>query len=641
MAGRFVAWTRRFPSQAQGRWEWLPLPVLVALIVGCQLAGLRTPHEATGFLAGWNLLFLYLVAIWAGGLLARSFLLQGSPGYLLFCYALVLWGTAGALAASAARGDLNLLVTIHNLGLWFASLGHLAGAFLERYRGRFQGDRLEWVLLAVFGGLGTVGLVVWSVREGWTAVFFIQGRGGTLVRELLLGSAMACFAATALSLKHWRRGSALLRWYRPGLWLIVAGIGGLMVQTSAGAAASWAGRCGLYLGGAYLGLGAWDALGAARNEAPEGETARDRKRVGFVLIPILVLAATVLRLVFLQALGNGDAFLTFYPAVVLVSLAGRRWGGILAALLSVLVVDFFWIGSGAFVLPKGSDWLAIAIFLLNCLLILGCVEALHRALARAAEAEAQAKGSAIREEGAQALRCMVAELTRSNRELERFAYVASHDLQEPMRMVHAYVDLLGQRYRGRLDVQADQYIAFAMEGSVRMRTLIGELLAYSRLGEPGREPLAEVGLQDCLDQALAGLGGAIAASGASITAGPLPRVLADPVQMVQLFQNLVGNSLKFRGGKAPRVRVDARATDTEVIVSVEDTGIGIEPQSQLRIFDLFTRLHNRETDPGTGIGLAVCRRIVERHGGRIWVQSESGSGATFFFTLPRSPGGTP
>jgi light-regulated signal transduction histidine kinase (bacteriophytochrome) len=203
------------------------------------------------------------------------------------------------------------------------------------------------------------------------------------------------------------------------------------------------------------------------------------------------------------------------------------------------------------------------------------------------------------------------------------------------------VDLLAQRYQGRLDGQADQYLSFAMEGATRMRALIHDLLAYSRLGAPGRELLVTMELQTCLDRALAGLRGAIDETGAAVTWDPLPQVVADPLLMAQLFHNLVGNALKFRGQEAPRIHVGAHTSPSAVQVSVHDNGIGLDPESGHRIFDLFQRLHTREAYPGTGIGLTMCRKIVERHGGRIWVESTPGSGAVFHFTLPRHLGGPP
>jgi signal transduction histidine kinase len=225
------------------------------------------------------------------------------------------------------------------------------------------------------------------------------------------------------------------------------------------------------------------------------------------------------------------------------------------------------------------------------------------------------------------------ELARSNTELEQFAYVASHDLQEPLRMVTSYIQLLQHRYQGRLGADADEFIAFAVDGVARMQGLINDLLALSRVGSRG-EPLRDIESEQAFEQAVANLQTAIQESGAVVRATDLPMVCADATQMVQLFQNLIGNALKFRRTARPVVRVSAHRRDREWQFCVEDNGIGIEPRHQARIFELCQRLHSRERYPGNGVGLAICKRIVERHGGRIWVESWPGQGSRFFFTLP-------
>lgn len=233
----------------------------------------------------------------------------------------------------------------------------------------------------------------------------------------------------------------------------------------------------------------------------------------------------------------------------------------------------------------------------------------------------------------QRLEKTLADLRRSNAELEQFAYIASHDLQEPLRMVSSYVQLLERRYRGRLDDDADAFIGFAAEGAERMRSLINDLLLYSRVGRQGK-PFSATECEDVLAMALDNLQVAVRESGAAITHDELPTVRADPSQLVQLFQNLVGNAIKFHGSQTPRVHISARHDGDEWVFSVRDSGMGIAPEYHERIFRVFQRLHSRAEYPGTGIGLSLCRRIVERHGGRIWVESEPGAGATFLFTMP-------
>ncbi len=231
------------------------------------------------------------------------------------------------------------------------------------------------------------------------------------------------------------------------------------------------------------------------------------------------------------------------------------------------------------------------------------------------------------------LKQTMTELKRSNDELQQFAYVASHDLQEPLRMVASYVQLLAKRYRGKLDQDADDFINYAVDGAVRMQGLINDLLAYSRVGTRGR-PFESSDLDEIFERALGNLQASVVETGAQIDHGPLPTLLVDRVQFTQLFQNLIGNAIKFHNDTPPHVRVAAERKNGEYILSVRDNGIGIDPEYADRIFMIFQRLHDRSEYKGTGIGLAICRKIVERHGGRIWVESEPGQGATFYFTVP-------
>jgi len=225
------------------------------------------------------------------------------------------------------------------------------------------------------------------------------------------------------------------------------------------------------------------------------------------------------------------------------------------------------------------------------------------------------------------------ELKRSNEELEQFAYVASHDLQEPLRMVTSYTQLLARRYRNRLDDDARDFIHYAVEGATRMQALINDLLAFSRVGTQGK-PFSPVAMEEALRAAVDNLQVAIAESGAQVSWDSLPMVRGDRGQLIRLLQNLLSNGIKFRREDPPRLHVGGRREAARWVFSVRDNGIGIEPRHFRRIFVIFQRLHRRGEYEGTGIGLALCKKIVERHGGRIWVESEPGKGSCFYFSLP-------
>ena len=234
------------------------------------------------------------------------------------------------------------------------------------------------------------------------------------------------------------------------------------------------------------------------------------------------------------------------------------------------------------------------------------------------------------------LQAHATELQRSNAELEQFAYVASHDLQEPLRKVASFTQLLQRRYAGKLDARADQYIEFAVDGAKRMQALINDLLTYSRVGRSGREP-ALVSSDAALTQARANLAEQIEQTGATLETGHLPLVLAELPLLIAVFQNLLSNALKFSGGKPPRVVITVRRDEPFWLFSFSDSGIGIEPEYAERIFVIFQRLNERSAYAGTGIGLAMTRKIIEYFGGRIWLDTTYAKGSRFLFTLPMPP----
>jgi signal transduction histidine kinase len=240
---------------------------------------------------------------------------------------------------------------------------------------------------------------------------------------------------------------------------------------------------------------------------------------------------------------------------------------------------------------------------------------------------------AERKQARENLAAKVAELARSNQDLEQFAYVASHDLQEPLRMVASYTQLLAERYRGKLDAQADKYIAYAVEGASRMQTLIQDLLTFSRSARAELE-MKNTDCESVVAGALRNLQSAIAESGAVILHDSLPQIFGNGTQLQQVFQNLIGNAIKFRGQDAPVIQIESERRGEDWLFSVIDNGIGIPVEHAATVFTIFKRLHTRTEYPGNGIGLAICKRIIEHNGGKIWLEPQRGAGTTFRFTLP-------
>ena len=304
------------------------------------------------------------------------------------------------------------------------------------------------------------------------------------------------------------------------------------------------------------------------------------------------------------------------------------WGGLIATLLSFpfILFLFFLVGERdlSILLQQGQvAVLAMMLIILLVAIIIGHMRDLDTILRKELFQRKHAEDN---------LAVQAEELARSNTDLEQFAYVASHDLQEPLRAVVSYLQLLEKKYKGKLDSDADEFIGFAVDGARRMRGLIKGLFAYSRISTKGK-PAELTDSSEILEGVLEALKLPISENNAVITHDPLPQVKVDATQISQLFQNLISNAMKFSADFLPEIHISAKHKEGEWLFSVKDNGIGIAPEHVERIFLIFKRLHTESEYSGTGIGLAICKRIVERHGGRIWVESEPQKGATFYFTI--------
>ena len=346
-------------------------------------------------------------------------------------------------------------------------------------------------------------------------------------------------------------------------------------------------------------------------------------------------ASFLLRLVLTRWVGPGlPTYITFYPAVMLVALLIGMWPGIFATIAITLTVDYFLLPPpGIFKYQFPSDAVGQVLFTLMGLFM--CIVAgQYRRIRAHLEEMVDARTAQLKSANEKLLKSSE-DLARSNKDLEQFAYIASHDLQEPLRAIAGFMGLLKRQYGEALNAEALEFVNFAIEGAERMQALIQDLLAFSRVGTRG-SVFADTALEEALAAALKNLSAAIGESGAIVTHDVLPIVKADLPQMTQLLQNLIQNALKFHGPQRPEVRISAAQKEHDWVVSVRDNGIGMERQYFERIFLIFQRLHTRSQYGGTGIGLAVCKKIVERHGGSIWVESAPGEGSTFYFSIPKT-----
>ncbi len=333
-------------------------------------------------------------------------------------------------------------------------------------------------------------------------------------------------------------------------------------------------------------------------------------RYGCALLAVIL--ATLLRMWLNPLLGDQVPFTTYFAAIMFAAWYGGLGPSLMATAFSVLVGSYF------FAAPRGS----LLIYDLEHQVTAGLFVAVG--LFVALLSELRRRDSVRRKRAEEMARQAAQDLRRSNTDLEQFACIAGHDLQEPLRTVAGFVTLLRDRYQGRLDSEADKFIDFALDGVNRMSRLIQDLLAYSRVGTHGKQ-FEPTPCGQAMDNALANLQTSISKENAKIGYDSLPVVMADATQLTQLFQNLIGNAVKFRRDDVPpEIHVGAKRQGDQWVLWVKDNGIGIPPDQHERIFEVFERLHGQKKYPGTGIGLAICRKIVQRHGGRIWVESSAG-----------------
>ncbi len=355
-------------------------------------------------------------------------------------------------------------------------------------------------------------------------------------------------------------------------------------------------------------------------------------------LPFLAIGlATCVSLLILRVLGQHPGIqITFWIAL----LASAWWGGygpgVIASALSVYVVPYAFEPKFH---PAPSDFTRF-LLVSFLLLLVSYIAARGEKAERALRVMNEVLDERVRQRTAE-LQNSNAELQRANEALNQFAYSASHDLQEPLRMLAMYSQMLKRKYEGRLDAQASEFIGYIADGAARMEMLVAGLLSYTRVLNVEAEHVEPVDANVVAAHAISNLNAAIQESGVNVVCGPLPRLKMADVHLLQILQNLAGNAIKYRGKEAPRVEITAQKRENNCIICVADNGIGIPPQYAHQIFRIFKRLHSSREYAGTGIGLALCQRIVEHYGGRIWVESEQGKGSKFFFSIPDEQQGQP
>jgi len=380
---------------------WLPIPVLLVAILILWAADSRIPFEALYLQIGLSFCFSTLASLFIAYLTGRAFMIHGMPGLLLLGGGVLFWGSAGFLAGIATlikdgdeHIDQNALVTIHNICAWLSALCHLVGtAFSLRWSFTLRTSYL-WLVMIHAAVFGTVGLVVWAVFSGWIPVFFVQGQGGTPVRQFLLGSAIAMLvlAASLLRSMNRSRSSFFMHWYSLALLLLADGLFGVMIQSVHGSLLGWAGLGAQYLGGVYMLIAASPSICGSGACEIRLERPVNNRYYYYGITVAIVTAAAIMRLVFLQELGTRVAFITFYPAVMLAALYGGMRAGLLATVLSGLLGDYFWVGqSGQFSIEEPNEWLGVMIFVCTGVMISWITETMHHALARVAVAETEAR----------------------------------------------------------------------------------------------------------------------------------------------------------------------------------------------------------------------------------------------------------
>jgi PAS domain S-box-containing protein len=639
------------PSRAspRGGWPaWLPIPVLLIATLFLKQVGAGGAHDEDLVRLGLGFVFSTLVSLFIACLVARTFLTRGTFGLLLFGCGVLLWGLGGLASSVASNAELGRGVAVHNICVFLSALCHLAGVGLS-LRPRRAVRAAGRCLVAGYASAAGVVLIVYSATlSGKIPIFFVQGTGGTRIRYFVLGSAIAMFLLTAalLRLANRRHLSTLTHWYSLGLVLTGVGLFGIMMQTAVGNLINWAGRVTQYLGGVYMLIAAvavarqtrqWGipleaALSEAKHQfeelfalAADGivvhEAFSENALSNFTEANPAVCALLGYSLAQMRALGPQDITAPEDGPAVPVPSPPPDSSGVLRYERTLLAKDGRRIPAEIdtrFYSHRGRP------------MVMSVIRDITERR-RSQEQIARLYGDAQRE--IERRKELELRLRRANKDLREFTSAIAHDLQSPLIGAISVAELISEEWTGRLGPDADLHMVQIRSGLERLHRMIRDLLDYSQAGHDDNREHTRIGLAGVIDHARLNLAARIQDSGAIVTYGALPEVEGNFARLVQLFQNLIENAIKYRGGAPPVVHVSAHRDGADWTICVSDNGIGIDPRHAEEVFGVFKRLNGNRYE-GTGIGLSLCKRIVETMGGRIWVESKLGAGARFYFLIP-------
>ena len=640
---------------------WLPIIIFIIIITILALFRSDAVWNPHFLIPALNITFLSFIMFFVSVLAARSYLIERSVTLLLLgCGTLTLSLGAFLGGFSLLGNNINSTISIYNTAACLSGSFHLASVIfsLRRHSVKPQSG-WPYLLFSYFTVFLTIGILALLIENQSGPVYFIQGSGDTLFGSIVIHITITIFAISSILLmaNKAKNGANFKYWYGLGLGLIAVGLFGVSIQMSLGDSLNWVGRFSQYLGTVYILIAVLSSIWQTGVWMLPWEKALQESEERYKLLFDTMLqgvifqdsdghiasmnpaAEKIIGYKFNQIQGrtlndligktiheNGQPFnVEEYPSIVALK-TGQEVKNVVMGIHHAARKNYTWLNIHA--VPEFMRGEKIPYQVYMTFEDITEDKQINEKLRHARDnLEKQVKERTLE------LEKVVDELKRSNEELQSFAYITSHDLQEPLRTIASYAQLIKRRYEGQLDQDADEFIDFMVNGASRMKNMIQGLLDYSRVGTQGHE-FKEFKSEYALNYALTNLQSAINENNAEITYDKLPTIFADKNQIVSVFQNLIGNALKFqKDGLKPEIHISANKKDKEYVFSVRDNGIGIEKQYTHHIFEVFKRLHAIDEYKGAGIGLAIVKRIIDRHGGRVWVESEFGKGSTFCFTL--------